>query len=86
MAAAPVLAERLLVDSVAASRDVAPGEFVGQASSAGEVAHPELIGESAAGRRQEKHEYLYWEFVGQTAVRSGNWKAIQPKAGAAGLS
>jgi arylsulfatase A-like enzyme len=44
---------------------------------------PELIGESAAGRRQEKHEYLYWEFVGQTAVRSGDWKAIQPKAGAA---
>jgi arylsulfatase A-like enzyme len=44
---------------------------------------PELIGEGAAGRQQAQHEYLYWEFVGQTAVRSGSWKAIQPKANAA---
>lgn len=40
---------------------------------------PELLGESAAGRKQARHEYLYWEFVGQTAVRSGDWKAIQMK-------
>lgn len=40
---------------------------------------PELIGETAAGHPQTKHEYLYWEIGGQTAVRMGNWKAIQPK-------
>lgn len=44
---------------------------------------PEMIGEAAAGRKQPQHEYLYWEFVGQTAVRMGNWKAIQPKPAAA---
>jgi arylsulfatase A-like enzyme len=43
---------------------------------------PELLGEQAAGRPQAKHKYLYWEFVGQVAVREGDWKAIQPKAGA----
>ncbi|MFZ9747959.1 MAG: arylsulfatase [Opitutaceae bacterium] len=43
---------------------------------------PELLGEPAAGRPQAKHQYLYWEFVGQVAVREGDWKAIQPKAGA----
>ena len=40
---------------------------------------PELIGEAAAGRKQPQHEYLYWEFSGQTAVRMGHWKAIKPK-------
>ncbi len=40
---------------------------------------PELIGEAAAGRKQPQHEYLYWEFSGQTAVRMGHWKAINPK-------
>ncbi len=40
---------------------------------------PELLGESAAGRKQGRHEYLYWEFVGQTAVRAGDWKAIRMK-------
>jgi arylsulfatase A-like enzyme len=44
---------------------------------------PELLGEAAAGRRQAQHQYLYWEFMGQIAVRSGDWKAIQPKANAA---
>ncbi|MEQ8768656.1 MAG: sulfatase-like hydrolase/transferase [Planctomycetota bacterium] len=39
---------------------------------------PELIGEEAAGREQEQHEYLYWELGGQTAVRMGSWKAIRP--------
>ncbi|MDZ4851080.1 MAG: arylsulfatase [Pirellulaceae bacterium] len=43
---------------------------------------PELIGETAAGRKQAQHEYLYWEITGKTAVRMGNWKAIQPKANA----
>ena len=40
---------------------------------------PELLGEAAAGRKQARHEYLYWEFVGQTAVRAGDWKAIRMK-------
>ncbi len=44
---------------------------------------PELIGEAAAGRKQAQHPYLYWEFVGQTAVRAGDWKAVQPKPAAA---
>jgi len=39
---------------------------------------PELLGEQAAGRKQEQHAYLYWELRGQTAVRMGNWKAVQP--------
>ncbi|MEM7236115.1 MAG: sulfatase-like hydrolase/transferase, partial [Planctomycetota bacterium] len=41
---------------------------------------PTLIGERLAGRKQMEHDYLYWEFRGQTAVRSGRWKAIQAKA------
>ena len=40
---------------------------------------PELIGEKRAGREQDQHEYLYWEFGSQTAVRMKNWKAIQTK-------
>ena len=40
---------------------------------------PELIGSEAAGRKQQEHEFLYWEYGSQVAVRSGNWKAIQPK-------
>lgn len=34
---------------------------------------PTLLGKS----EQEQHEALYWEFAGQTAVRIGDWKAIQ---------
>ncbi len=44
---------------------------------------PELLGEKAAGRKQEQHKYLYWEDNKQTAVRMGDWKAIDP-AGKAG--
>ncbi|MBN2271328.1 MAG: sulfatase-like hydrolase/transferase [Sedimentisphaerales bacterium] len=40
---------------------------------------PELIGGQAAGRKQQKHEFLYWEYGSQVAVRMRNWKAIQPK-------
>jgi arylsulfatase A-like enzyme len=40
---------------------------------------PELLGTDAVGRQQEQHEFLYWEFGPQTAVRMENWKAIQPK-------
>jgi arylsulfatase A-like enzyme len=39
---------------------------------------PTLLGEKAAGRRQENHKYLYWEYGKQTAVRMGHWKAVQP--------
>ncbi len=40
---------------------------------------PELIGSENAGREQQIHEFLYWEFGSQVAVRMDNWKAIQPK-------
>jgi arylsulfatase A-like enzyme len=43
---------------------------------------PELLGERTAGRRQPQHDYLYWEFVGWTAVRQRNWRAVQPKPNA----
>ncbi|GAB6166693.1 hypothetical protein JCM19992_26930 [Thermostilla marina] len=39
---------------------------------------PELIGEDEAGHAQQQHEFLYWEYGKQRAVRMGNWKAIQP--------
>ncbi|MGL5771819.1 MAG: hypothetical protein ACRCX1_03410, partial [Bacteroidales bacterium] len=26
--------------------------------------------------KQKKHDYLYWEFMGKYAVRSGDWKLI----------
>lgn len=38
---------------------------------------PELLGEKAAGRKQPRHEYLYWEFNQDVAVRMGSWKAIR---------
>ncbi len=44
---------------------------------------PELLGEQAAGRKQQTHEYLYWELSGQTAVRMGQWKAVRPSPKAA---
>lgn len=43
---------------------------------------PTLLG-AAAGQPQQQHEYLYWEIDGQTAVRSGDWKAYRKKPGAA---
>ncbi|UCG58437.1 MAG: arylsulfatase [Phycisphaerales bacterium] len=42
---------------------------------------PTLLGDKLAGQAQEKHEYLYWEFGGQTAVRWGDWKAYKPRKG-----
>jgi arylsulfatase A-like enzyme len=38
---------------------------------------PELMGEKAIGRKQAQHEYLYWEFGKDAAVRMGSWKAIR---------
>lgn len=41
---------------------------------------PTLLG-GEAHRRQKKHEYLYWEYMGQTAVRWVDWKAYKPRKG-----
>lgn len=41
---------------------------------------PTLLGRDAVGRAQVQHEYLYWEYRNQTAVRMQQWKAIQAKA------
>ena len=43
---------------------------------------PELLGSEATGRKQEPHEFLYWEFGQQTAVRIDHWKGLQPKPNA----
>lgn len=43
---------------------------------------PLLLGEEAAGRKQEQHKALFWESRGTMAVRIGNWKAIKPKKNA----
>jgi len=37
---------------------------------------PTLLGGQAAGRKQKKHDYLYWEHGNLRAVRMGNWKAV----------
>lgn len=43
---------------------------------------PTLIGEEAAGRKQEQHEYLYWSIEsGMQAVRMRNWKLMIKPAG-----
>jgi len=39
---------------------------------------PTLLGEEAAGRRQQQHRFLYWEYGAQVAVRAGNFKAVRP--------
>jgi len=38
---------------------------------------PELIGEKAAGRTQQPHEYLFWQHGNARAARMGKWKAIR---------
>jgi arylsulfatase A-like enzyme len=40
---------------------------------------PTLLGETS-GRKQPRHEYLYWEFYERgykQAVRAGDWKAVR---------
>jgi len=37
---------------------------------------PTLLGEAAAGRKQPRHEYLFWAHGGTRAARMGKWKAI----------
>jgi arylsulfatase A-like enzyme len=39
---------------------------------------PTLLGAQAVGRRQDLHEYLYWELGQKIAVRMGDWKAVRP--------
>lgn len=39
---------------------------------------PTLLGTAKAGRAQEKHKYLYWEYENQIAVRIDNFKGIRP--------
>lgn len=39
---------------------------------------PTLVGAEAAGHEQQQHQYMYWEYLKQVAVRQGNWKAIRP--------
>jgi len=40
---------------------------------------PEILGAETVGRKQEQHEFLYWEYGSQVAVRIGSWKAIKVK-------
>ncbi len=45
---------------------------------------PTLLGPEKAGRPQQAHDFLYWEFHErdmQQAVRTGDWKAIRPGPG-----
>ncbi len=42
---------------------------------------PTLLGEDEAGRKQEEHRYLYWEYRGQQAVRWKDWKTYKPRNG-----
>jgi arylsulfatase A-like enzyme len=39
---------------------------------------PTLLGEKATGRKQNNHEYLYWENKKSIALRMNDWKAIRP--------
>ena len=36
---------------------------------------PTLLGKG----KQKQHDYLYWEYMGQVAVRKGNWKAFMSR-------
>jgi len=38
---------------------------------------PTLLGEDKSGKKQPQHEFLYWEYGNQTAVRMGDWKAVR---------
>ena len=39
---------------------------------------PALLGEEEAGRKQARHDYLYWEDDKSCAVRARDWKAVKP--------
>ncbi|MBM3335420.1 arylsulfatase [Candidatus Sumerlaeota bacterium] len=44
---------------------------------------PTLLGEDVVGRKQQTHDFLYWELITgmrlQQAVRMGDWKAVRVK-------
>lgn len=40
---------------------------------------PTLLGSAAAGREQERHPHLYWEYGNQVAVRIGHWKGVHDR-------
>ncbi|HUU91788.1 MAG TPA: arylsulfatase [Phycisphaerae bacterium] len=42
---------------------------------------PTLLGEAAAGRSQQPHDYMFWENGGTRAARMGKWKAIRKSGG-----
>ncbi|RUL88315.1 arylsulfatase [Tautonia sociabilis] len=67
----PTLAELAGPEAVAALPDDLDGLSV----------VPSLIGPEAAGRTQEEHEFLYWEFhegrASKQAVRMGRWKGVR---------
>lgn len=46
---------------------------------------PTLVGEKQIGRKQESHEYLYWEYAGGRAVRSGNMKLVKKPLSGPGI-
>ncbi len=46
----------------------APGDIDGISILPTLLGHPE---------KQKKHKYLYWEYVGNQAVRMGDWKAVR---------
>lgn len=41
---------------------------------------PTILGKQATGREQSQHEFLYWEYGSQTAVRMQDWKAVRPRS------
>ena len=40
---------------------------------------PTLLGAEKVGHEQQQHKYMYWEYLKQTAVRKGHWKAVRQK-------
>ena len=40
---------------------------------------PTLLGAEKVGHEQQQHKYMYWEYLKQTAVRKGDWKAVRQK-------
>lgn len=44
---------------------------------------PTLLGQDVVGRQQQEHEFLYWEYGRQTAIRIGQWKGVRSEQDAA---
>ena len=65
------------VDLMATFAELTGSELPGKTDGISIV--PSLLGAEAAGRKQKEHEFMYWEFLNQFAVRKGNWKAIKPR-------